>query len=48
MITLFGGLLAITAVPTVGGRAAAIPLAIGAGAFVFGALVLYGAHLRRR
>jgi hypothetical protein len=49
MIALFGGGLAITSIAALGeSLLAVIPIAVGATGFSFGALVLYGAHLRRR
>ena len=49
MIALFGGLVAIGVVPELadGKLYALVPLAVGGAGFAFGALVLYGFHLRR-
>lgn len=49
MLTLFGGLVAITAIPTLDdGWFGIVPVLVGGTAGVFGALVLYGSYVRRR
>jgi hypothetical protein len=48
MIALFGGGLAITSTVLLPDVVAWAPIALGAAACCFGALVLYGAHVRRR
>jgi hypothetical protein len=49
MLTLFGGLVAISAIPTLDdGLFGLVPLVVGGGGALFGALVLLGSHLRRR
>jgi hypothetical protein len=49
MLTLFGGLVAITSIPELadGQLFAVVPILVGGGGFVVGALALYGSHLRR-
>jgi len=49
VLTLFGGLVAMTAIPELayGSRFAVVPIVVGGGGFCFGVLVLYGWHVRR-
>jgi hypothetical protein len=50
MLTLFGGLVAITSIPELadGQLFAVVPILVGGGASVFGMLALYGSYVRRR